>query len=124
MTRKAVPMLHVPDVQATMDWYAGIGFTVQRVNEQDGRIDWALLTFGASELMLSGGGTTSDAWRRDVDLYVHTDGVDDLYESLRSRTDVVEPPHDTFYGMREFILRDLNRFWLTFAQPVPATATS
>src|ERR1700720_2576724 len=25
-------------------------------------------------------------------------------------------PHDTFYGMREFTIRDLNRFWITFAQ--------
>jgi hypothetical protein len=28
------------------------------------------------------------------------------------------PSHpDTFYGMREFIIRDLNRFWITFGQP-------
>ena len=30
--------------------------------------------------------------------------------------DVVEGPHDTFYGMREFIIRDLNRFWITFGK--------
>jgi hypothetical protein len=30
--------------------------------------------------------------------------------------DVVEVPHDTFYGMRELIIRDLNRFWITFGQ--------
>ena len=29
---------------------------------------------------------------------------------------IVEGLHDTFYGMREFIIRDVNRFWLTFAQ--------
>jgi len=29
----------------------------------------------------------------------------------------VEGLHDTFYGMREFIIRDLNRFWITFGQP-------
>jgi hypothetical protein len=26
--------------------------------------------------------------------------------------------HDAFYGMREFIIRDLNRFWMTFGEPV------
>src|SRR5712691_3152630 len=29
---------------------------------------------------------------------------------------VVKGLHDTFYGTREFIIRDLNRFWMTFAQ--------
>jgi orotate phosphoribosyltransferase len=32
--------------------------------------------------------------------------------------DVIEGLHDTFYGMREFTIRDLNRFWITFGQPV------
>jgi hypothetical protein len=30
----------------------------------------------------------------------------------------VEGLHDTFYGMREFIIRDLNRFWITFGSPL------
>ena len=25
-----------------------------------------------------------------------------------------------FYGMREIIIRDLNGFWITFGQPIPA----
>jgi hypothetical protein len=35
---------------------------------------------------------------------------------------VVKGPHDTFYGMREFTIRDYNRFWITFGQPVQAKA--
>jgi hypothetical protein len=31
----------------------------------------------------------------------------------------VEDLHDTFYGMREFILRDCNGFWITFGQRIP-----
>ncbi len=54
MSKNVVPMIHVPDVRATVDWYQSIGF--------------------------------------------HT--------------------VNTFYGMREVILRDLNRFWITFAQEV------
>jgi hypothetical protein len=34
----------------------------------------------------------------------------------------VEPLHDTAYGLREFIVCDINRFWITFAQPTPRTA--
>ena len=110
-------MLHVPDVRATVAWYEAVGFTLVRGNEEDGELDWALLSFGDSELMLSEGGRASADDRREVDLYVHTAEVDGLYERLKGSVEVVEVPHDTFYGMREFIVRDVNRFWVTFGQP-------
>ena len=70
--------------------------------------------WGNSELMLSAGGKPSAAHRREFDLYIHIDQVDHLYSRLKDRVQLVEVPHDTFYGMREFIIRDLNGFWITF----------
>jgi len=46
--------------------------------------------------------------------------VDGLFAALQDRVEVIEPPHDTGYGMREFIFRDINRFWITFGQEIPA----
>jgi len=117
MTKRVVPMIHVPDVRATVEWYESIGFTLVRANEDDGDMDWALLAYGDSSLMLSEGGQASSADRREVDLYVHTEAVDELYREVKNRVEVVEAPHDTFYGMRELTIRDLNRFWVTFGQP-------
>ena len=117
MPQKVVPMIHVPDVRATMEWYETIGFTVRRYNEEDGELNWALLTFGESEIMLNCGGKPSEEFRREFDLYIHTENVDKLYERYKSSVDVLEPPHDTFYGMRELIIRDLNRFWVAFGEP-------
>jgi uncharacterized glyoxalase superfamily protein PhnB len=91
---------------------------VLRQNEEDGEVNWASLSFGNSEIMLNGGGKASAAKRREVDLYIHTNDVDGVFQSLGARVEVVEGLHDTFYGMREFILRDLNGFWITFGQPV------
>ena len=110
-------MIHVPDVRAAVDWYTSIGFGVRSTHEEDGHMDWAAVTFGGGEVMFREAGAPSGAFRREVDLYVVTTDVDGIYERLRARVDVVEPPHDTFYGMRELIIRDLNRFWITFAQP-------
>jgi hypothetical protein len=31
---------------------------------------------------------------------------------------VVEHLHDTFYGMRELIVRNLNGFWIKLGQPL------
>ncbi|HEX2834414.1 MAG TPA: VOC family protein [Thermoanaerobaculia bacterium] len=115
---KVVPMIHVPDVRATAAWYESIGFGVPATHSDDGEMSWALLTFGTTEVMLNEGGTTSAAHRREVDLYVHVEDVAALFERLNGRVEVVEALHDTAYGMREFIIRDLNRFWITFGQPI------
>ena len=70
MSQILVPMIHVPDVRATVEWYESIGFEVIATNEEDGEINWAKLRFGGSELMLNAGGKASAAERREVDLYV------------------------------------------------------
>jgi catechol 2,3-dioxygenase-like lactoylglutathione lyase family enzyme len=117
MSKKVVPMIHVPDVRATVDWYESIGFRIVATygNESDG-FSFAIVAFGDSQIMFSQGGEPSTKRRREVDLYTYTDNVDELYESLKDRVDVVEGPHNTFYGMREVIIRDFNRFWITFGQ--------
>ena len=117
-------MIHVPDVSATVDWYMSIGFKVIRQNEDNGEINWAKLSFGNSELMLNAGGKPGTDNRREVDLYITTDNVDDVYQRLKDRVQVVENLYDAFYGMREFVVRDINGFWVTFGQPLPTPAKS
>lgn len=117
MTRKVTPMIHVPDVRATVDWYQSIGFEVlETYGNAEGGLSFAILRFGGGEVMFNQGGRASTAKRREVDLYVETDDVDALYAQLGGRVEVLEGLHDTFYGMREFIIHDLNRFWITFGQ--------
>jgi orotate phosphoribosyltransferase len=112
-------MIHVPDVRATVEWYQSIGFSVINTYGDDGEgLSFALLSFGRSMVMFNEGGRPSTSFRREMDLYVYADRVDEMYERFKDRVDVVETPHDTFYGMREFVIRDLNRFWITFGQPV------
>ena len=118
MPQKVVPMIHVPDVRATADWYVSIGFRLVRGNEEDGELNWALLRLGESEVMLNCGGKPSAAFRREFDLYIHTDEIEQVHQRLKDRVEMVEDLHDTFYGMREFIFRDCNRFWITFGQPM------
>ena len=98
--------------------YEGIGFNVVATygDEPGDELSFGMISFGETEVMFNEGGEPSTKHRREVDLYVYTAGVDELYERLKDRVDVVEPPHDTFYGARELIIRDLNRFWITFGQ--------
>ena len=118
MQQTVVPMIHVPDVRATADWYTSIGFKLVRQNEEDGEMNWALLSFRNSDIMLNCDGKPSVSHRREVDLYIVVQDIDDLCRHLKSRVELVEDVHDTFYGMREFTIRDFNRFWITFGQPL------
>ena len=121
---KVVPMIHVCNVQTTVDWYKEIGFTITNYFCEDDEMNWALLSLGDSEVMFNAGGKPSSNERREVDLYIHVDDIDDLYRRLKDRSEVVEGIHDTFYGMREFIIRDPNRFWVTFGQVASSSTKS
>jgi uncharacterized glyoxalase superfamily protein PhnB len=114
-------MFHVPDVRRTVDWYRDIGFDVTvTYGDNAGGSSFAMMSFGAGEVMFSSGGRLSPRHRREVDLYAYTDDVDGLYDRIKDRVEIVEGPHNMFYGMREVIVRDLNGFWITFGQEVPA----
>lgn len=104
-------MIHVPDVRATVGWYTSIGFEVSDTYDDGGDgLSFAILSFGNSEVMFNSGGQPSAEHRRELDLYIYVNDVDDLYQRLKERVEIVEGLHDTFYGMREFIIRDVNRF--------------
>lgn len=117
--KRVTPMIHVPNVRQAAEWYASIGFIVSGTNEDDGDMNWARVTLGDSDVMFNEGGQPSTADRREVNLYIDTEHIDDVYERLKDRVEVREGLHVTFYGMKEFIIRDLNGFWITFGEPIP-----
>jgi hypothetical protein len=85
MPARIVPMIHVPDVAATADWYVSIGFKVVDIGELDGEMSWALLSFGNSEIMLNEGGKASSEHRREFDLYIHVENVDSLCQFIKAK---------------------------------------
>ncbi len=121
MQKRVVPMFHVPDVRRTIEWYRDVGFEVTTTygNGVDG-LSFAMVSFGGGEVMFSSGGQLSSKHRREVDLYAYVEDVDSLYDRIKDRIEIVEGPHNMFYGMREVIVRDLNGFWITFGHEVPA----
>lgn len=121
LVTKVVPMFHVPDVRQTVEWYRDIGFDVtETYADHKGGLSFAIVSFGSSEVMFNAGGRPSSHHRREVDLYAYTEDVESLFDRIRNQVEIVEGPHNMFYGMREIIIRDLNGFWITFGQPIPA----
>ena len=122
MMTSAAPMIHVPDVAATADWYRALGFEVinlyRECDDPGAEATFALLGCGDSRVMLNAGGKPSTAERREVDLYVHVDDIAAMRAAIGNRAEIVADLNDTFYGAREFIIRDCNRFWITFGQRI------
>jgi ankyrin repeat protein len=81
-TKKGVPMITVPDVARTLDWYASIGFKEINRYEDDGLVNFGMVSFGKAELMLNMHGKPG---QHDVSLWFYTDQVDNLYQLLKSR---------------------------------------
>jgi len=114
--KKGVPMIHVPDVGRTLEWYVSIGFTELGRYPDEGVANWGMLRFGKAELMLNMHGKAGE---HDVSLWFYTEQIDPLYELLKSRHGIefVEFLYEPPYGGREFGIRDLNGFNLFFLQP-------
>jgi ankyrin repeat protein len=130
--KHSMPMISVPNVARTLDWYTSIGFKEVARNENDALVGWGLLSFGKAELMLTLDGKQGS---HDVSLWFYTDQVDALYQLLKSRKleavqasragypahhegiEFVQHIYNPFYGGREFGIRDLNGYTLYFRQP-------
>jgi len=127
--KKGVPMIYVPDVGLALDWYVSIGFTEETRYEDDGQVNFGMVSFGGAEIMFNMHGKP-DA--HGVSLWFYTDQIDSLYQLLKSRQlDAAratldgqpDPPggivfhqdiEDMFYGARQFGVRDLNGYLLYF----------
>jgi hypothetical protein len=129
--KKGVPMITVPDVARTLEWYASIGFKEIGRYEDDGVVNFGMVSFGKAELMLNMHGKPG---AHDVSLWFYTDRIDELYQLLKSRQlasahaalagQPADDPgiqfeqdiEDMFYGARQFCIRDPNGYQLYFIQ--------
>jgi ankyrin repeat protein len=128
-TQKIIPMLSVPDVAATLDWYVSIGFTELGRVSDDGVTNWGIVQYGGAEIMLTMHGQNG---HQPVSLWLYTDDVDALYQLFKGRqleaaqaaldgapaippaAEITQDIYNPFYGGREFGIRDLNGYELYF----------
>ncbi len=53
-------------------------------------------------------------------IYIHMDGIDELWEKVKDRAEVCFPVQNFDYGMREFGIYDNNGYLLQFGQQISA----
>ncbi len=90
--------------------------------DPDKRYIWAMLKHGGVEVMLQERASLKEdvgdfftAIGASMTLYINVEDIDALYQSLHKRVSILKPLETTWYGMREFYLRDCNGYVLAFA---------
>jgi catechol 2,3-dioxygenase-like lactoylglutathione lyase family enzyme len=118
MSKRVQTMIHVADVEATAHWYRDkLDFDIVDLGSDGRDIIFGRIELDGTQILLSAGGSPTIADRRDADFFVQTDDVEGALARLPKDVPIIEPIHETFYGTTEFIIRDLNGFWITFSQP-------
>lgn len=118
------PNIFVKDIQATINFYTKLGFTVSdEVTTPEGEKVFALMTNGTVVFMFqtfasiedklpmvsrSGGGSLL--------MYISVDNIRQYYDTIKEQVTLLTGLEKTFYGATEFSLCDNNNYLLTFAE--------
>jgi len=106
---QGAPVLHVPDVQATAEFYRDVlGFTWDFGDET-----YAVVWRDNSAIHF----VRDEEASRHVHLFQWVQDVDAFYDEVVGRgASIASEPCDQPYGIREFALRDLNGVGIVFGQ--------
>jgi catechol 2,3-dioxygenase-like lactoylglutathione lyase family enzyme len=117
--KKIVPVLRVTSLQESVDFYTGVlGFRVCWRAPEDGGGENCMLQAGEVDLLLSTGSHLGDRPQLAGTLYFQMDGVQEFYERIKDRVELVWPLEAMDYGQREFGIRDRDGYTLAFAEEV------
>ncbi len=128
------PNLAVNDIKQSVAYYQyNFGFEIEMlvdslqedfnpVIKEDKEYIWALIKKGDVSLMFQ----EKNSMKEDIGnffnditasitLYIEVDDVDSLYEKVKENVEILKPIYETFYGQKEFYIRDINGYILGFS---------
>ncbi|MGP2655616.1 VOC family protein [Malaciobacter sp. WC5094] len=128
------PNLAVKDIKESVAYYQNnFGFEIEMlvdslqedfnpVVKEDKEYIWALIKKGDVSLMLQ----EKNSMKEDIGnffndisasitLYIEVDDVESLYEKVKENVDILKPVYETWYGQKEFYIKDINGYILGFS---------
>ena len=124
--KRLTPMLNVSDIERSLKFYQKlVGFELVSPRRAVDQWRWAWIRSGTAELMLSeSGGPATRADQMDpaqhdgwpAIYYLYPDNVADLHAAVKRQAFQVSDLRVTFYGMKEFEVRDPDGHILWFGQ--------
>ncbi|MES1217246.1 MAG: VOC family protein [Bacteroidota bacterium] len=116
--KQLTPMLQVDDLIATLDFYENVlGFTRDAYEPGWG---WASLRKDEVAIMLAlpNQHLPYHSSLLTGSLYLRTDDVNEWWNKLKDKVEILYPVEDFEYGMREFAIKDCNGYTLQFGQSI------
>lgn len=122
------PNLMVENVANTAAYFEDLlGFKIiNSVDDNDGGLVWTMIQKDEILLMLEDKKSLS----KDIEvfkdigigasltLYLSVEGIDDIYEQVKDKVDIISEPKITFYGNKEFVFIDLNGYVFNLSERV------
>jgi len=128
------PNLAVKDIKESVAYYQNnFGFEIEMlvdslqedfnpVVKEDKEYIWALIKKGDVSLMLQ----EKNSMKEDIGnffndisasitLYIEVDDVESLYEKVKENVEILKPVYETWYGQKEFYIKDINGYILGFS---------
>lgn len=121
-----IPTLTTPSLQETVEFYVSVlDFTCKTMDEQ-----WKFasinkdnvnmqLVHPQSKFPFSSPGPFDEPVFTGA-IYIHMDGIDELWEKVKDKAEVCFPIQNFDYGMREFGIYDNNGYLLQFGEQISA----
>lgn len=116
------PNIFVSDMHQTVEFYTILGFTITASVPDQGNFNWVMMTNGGVTIMFQTfvnlGNELPDIKRINggsLLLYIKLKNIGVFFESIKSKIQVIQEMHKTFYGATEFAIKDCNDYILTFA---------
>ena len=134
--QKLTPNFSVHDVSASVKYYQdALGFKLEMAVQEglttiedsisDGhKYAYAMVSRDDVYVMF----LQSDSFRKDIPelsdtpqgasvlFYIDVNNIDDVYGNIKQHTEIMKPLETTWYGMREFYIKDCNGYILGFAE--------
>ncbi len=127
------PNLAVKNVKESINFYKDVlEFTLEMAVPKDksgfgSELDkdkdyiWAMMKNGGAEVMFQESasfkediGDIFDSIGASISFYIRVDDVNSLHDKLLSKVEIVKDIETTWYGMREFYIKDCNGYILGF----------
>lgn len=114
------PMLATENIDETLEFYTRLlGFECQGKYPEENPC-WISLCSGKTEIAFSLPNDHTEFEKPILtgSIYLHVENIDEIWEKLKDKVEIVYGPENFDYGMREFGIRDCNGYILNLGEEI------
>jgi len=114
----------VKDIKKTIEFYEILGFKTVMTMPEGGDHVWAMMVNDGVTIMFQAmdsigdqlPGLDTDRFGGALLFYIKTKNIRTFFGSIMDKVEVVKPLEVALYGATEFTIKDVDGFYLTFAE--------